>query len=40
MLMMICVKYGKNASRIVDFLKVRAEKLEQFVKNWNFRILL
>ena len=29
MLMMICAKYGKNASRIVDFFKVKAEKLEK-----------
>ena len=37
--MMICAKYGKNASRIVDFsfFKVKAEKL---AKNWNLRILL
>ena len=28
MLMMICAKYGKNASRIVDFFfKLKAEKL-------------
>ena len=41
MLMMICAKYGKNASRIVDFFfKVKAEKLETFAKNLNFRILL
>ena len=37
MVMMICAKYGKNASRIVDFFfKVKAQKLEKFVKNWNF----
>ena len=49
MLMMICAKYRKNASRIVDFFqgeripsenKVKAEKLEKLAKNWNFRILL
>ena len=33
MLMMICAKYGKNASRIVDFFfKVKADKLEKFAK--------
>ena len=40
MLLMICAKYGKNATRIVDFFKVKAEKLEKIVKNSNFRILL
>ena len=41
MLMMICAKYGKNASGIVDFfLKVKAEKLEKLAKNLHFRILL
>ena len=42
MLMMICAKYGKNASKILDFFifKVKAEKLEKLAKNWNFRILL
>ena len=41
MLMMICAKYGKNASRIVDFFfKVKAPKLKKFGKNWNFIILL
>ena len=33
MLMMICAKYGKNASRIVDFFfKVKPEKLQKFAK--------
>ena len=37
MVMMICAKYGKNASRIADFFfKVKAKKLEKFAKNWNF----
>ena len=41
MLMMICAKYGKNASRIVDiFFKVEAENFEKFAKKWNFRIVL
>ena len=41
MLMMICAKYGKNTSRIVDFFfKVKAEKLEKIAKNENFRFLL
>ena len=40
MLMMICAKYRKNARRIVDFVKVKAEKLEKFAKTWNLRILL
>ena len=41
MLMMICAKYGKNASRIVDFFsKVEAQKFEKFAKKANFRILL
>ena len=40
MLMMICAKYGKNASRIVDFFKVKAKKIEKFAKNWNFIILI
>ena len=40
MLMMICAKYGKNASRIVDlFFKVKPKKLEKFAKNLNFIIL-
>ena len=35
MLMIICAKYGKNASRIVDFFsKIKAEKFK------NLRILL
>ena len=33
MLMMICAKYGKNISRIVDFFQGVAEKLEKFAKN-------
>ena len=33
MLMMICAKYGKNTSGIVDFFfKVKAEKLEKLAK--------
>ena len=33
MLMMICAKYGKNASRIVDFFfKVKAEKISEKFK--------
>ena len=41
MLMMICAKYGKNASIIVDFyFKVKPEKLEKCAKNLNFLILL
>ena len=33
MLMMICAKYGKDASRIIDFFfKVKAEKLENLRK--------
>ena len=40
MLIKICAKYGKKASRIVDFFfKVKDEKLEKLAKNWNFRIL-
>ena len=33
MLIMIYGKYGKNASRIVVFFKVKAEKLEKIAKN-------
>ena len=41
MLMMICAKYGKNASRIVDFIfNVKVEELKKIAKNLNFRILL
>ena len=41
MQMMICAKYRKNASRIVDFyFKAKAEKFKKIAKNWNFRILL
>ena len=33
MLVIICVKYGKNPSRIVDFFfKVKAEKFKKFAK--------
>ena len=40
MLMMICAKYGKNPSRTVDFFfKVKAEKIQKFVKNSNCQIL-
>ena len=40
MLVIICVKYGKNPSRTVDFFfKVRAEKLKKFAKNSKFQIL-
>ena len=35
--MMICAKYGKNVSRIVDFFfKVKAEKLEKFAQIIEF----
>ena len=38
-LVIICAKYGKNASRTVDFFfKVKAEKFQKFVKNSNFQI--
>ena len=40
MLKMICAKYGKNASRIVDFFKMKAKKIEKLAKNLNSRILL
>ena len=40
MLMTICGKYRKNASRIVVFFQGEAEKLEKLAKNLNFRILL
>ena len=36
MLVIICAKYGKNPSRTVFFLKVKAQK---FAKNFNFQIL-
>ena len=39
-LMMICAKYGKNASRIVDFFQGESRKLEKIAKIWNLIILL
>ena len=33
MVVIICAKYGKNPSRIVDFFfKVKAEKFQEFAK--------
>ena len=32
MLLMICAKYGENESRIVDFLKVKVEKMKNLRK--------
>ena len=37
MLMMICAKYGKNASRIVEFFQGESRKISE---NLNFGILL
>ena len=40
MLVIICAKYGKNPSRIVDFFfKVKAKKFYKFAKILNFQIL-
>ena len=37
MLMMICAKYVKNASKIVDFFsRVKAKKLEEIAKKLRF----
>ena len=37
MLMMICVKYGKNPSKTVDFFfKVKAENFQKFAKKFKF----
>ena len=40
MVVIICAKYGKNPSRIVDFFfKVKAEKFQKFAKILNLQIL-
>ena len=36
MQMMICAKYGNDANRIVDFFKVKAEKLEKKCEKLHF----
>ena len=37
MLVIICAKYGKNPSRIVDFFfKVKVKKFKKFAKNFKF----
>ena len=40
MLVIICIKYGKNPSWTVDFFfEVKAEKFKKIAKNSNFQIL-
>ena len=37
MLVIICAKYGRNPSRIVDFFfKVKAEKFKKFAKIFDY----
>ena len=40
MLMMICAKYGKNASRIVDFFQGETKKLEKLRKFIFFNFVI